>query len=174
MPNETDNLLADVRAAASELAGDDPVIETPVVETPDEPILAETAQQTADRARDEAGRFAKAEERKARETLKLREPKAARRHACQAPPARDRQGRQASGPHRPAGRLEGRREGRLGSYAPQRPRSRGSRTEWRRGSAERTGSPQGAIRHQPRVSGQPCGLRRRGAAPDDAVCAYER
>ncbi len=77
MPNETDNLLADVRAAASELAGDDPVIETPVVETPDEPILAETAQQTADRARDEAGRFAKAEERKARETLKLREPKAA-------------------------------------------------------------------------------------------------
>ena len=72
MPNETDNLLADVRAAASELAGDDPVIETPVVETPAEPILAETAQQTADRARDEAGRFAKAEERKARETLTLR------------------------------------------------------------------------------------------------------
>lgn len=63
---ETDNLLADVLAADAELSGEKPE----VIETKEAPV--ETAQEKADRVRDEQGRFAKAEEGKPRETLKLK------------------------------------------------------------------------------------------------------
>jgi hypothetical protein len=77
MSDEKNSILDDVRAAAAEVAmpADTPIgIEAPekVVETP-EAHAGETAEQAAERARDEKGRFAKQEEGKPRETLKLKE-----------------------------------------------------------------------------------------------------
>jgi hypothetical protein len=65
------SILDDVKAAMAENAGEAPV--PAASETPAEAPAGETAQQTADRVRDEQGRFAKAEEGKPRETLKLKE-----------------------------------------------------------------------------------------------------
>lgn len=68
------SILEDIKAAQAELRGDDPP-ETPIVEE----AVTETAQQVADRERDEAGRFkAKTPESK---TLTLKQPV-----AQQAPP----------------------------------------------------------------------------------------
>lgn len=77
-PTETDNILADVMAAQQELEGV-PEAGAPEAEVPPQ----ETAEQSAQRARDEAGRFAK--EDKPRETLKLKEKPAAEA-PVEAPP----------------------------------------------------------------------------------------
>lgn len=69
---EPRNLLDDVRAAMEEVEAPEPA---PIAEKPEAPpeiAEGETAQQKADRARDEAGRFAK--ETKPRETLKVKDP----------------------------------------------------------------------------------------------------
>lgn len=87
MANETDNLLDDVRAAAAQLErGDDvraDVSDTRDVARDDAPAEKSGDQDrertAAERARDEQGRFAKAEEGKPRETLKLKETPAEHR-----------------------------------------------------------------------------------------------
>jgi len=68
------SILDDVRAAAAEVAmpADTPIgIEPPVKEAPEAAAPAETAEQAAERARDDKGRFAKEGEK--RETLTLKE-----------------------------------------------------------------------------------------------------
>ncbi len=68
-----DSILDTVNAAYDELAAP----ETPIAPAPDAapeaPIAGESAEQKAERARDEAGRFAKQPTEKPRETLKLKE-----------------------------------------------------------------------------------------------------
>jgi hypothetical protein len=76
MSDEKTSLLDEVRAAAAEvgMAPDTPIgIEPPEPKEPAEAPAGETAEQKADRERDEKGRFAKEGEGKPRETLKLKE-----------------------------------------------------------------------------------------------------
>jgi hypothetical protein len=84
------DILADVKAAAEEvgMAPDLPIgIEAPekVIETPEAPA-GETAEQKADRERDEKGRFAKEGEGKPRETLKLKEKPAPDKQPVESAP----------------------------------------------------------------------------------------
>lgn len=67
------SILDDVRAAASEVAGEPVERETPELEAPVEQAPVETAQQTADRQRDEAGRFKAKADGEKRETLTLKD-----------------------------------------------------------------------------------------------------
>jgi hypothetical protein len=71
MADDKDDLMADVRGAMAELAGDapEPEVTDVALEAPQE-----TATERAERARDESGRFAKSTEAKPRETLTLKEP----------------------------------------------------------------------------------------------------
>jgi len=68
---EKDDLLADVRAAAEGLENGATELERPI-DSNQGRAEEETAQEKADRARDEAGRFAKEPKEKPRETLKLK------------------------------------------------------------------------------------------------------
>lgn len=73
MANATNDILADVLAAHNEVE-QEPIAREEVGQEPKDLTPPETPEQKAERVRDEAGRFAKAEEGK-RETLKLKEPK---------------------------------------------------------------------------------------------------
>ena len=70
MAEEKDDILAETRAAFEGLSSEESVIVEPPVEAPAEPTPVETAEQKAERARDDAGRFAK-EPKGKRPTLTL-------------------------------------------------------------------------------------------------------
>lgn len=100
MATETDNLLDDVKAAAAEIAGGGSDADTGVPGGRESPAQSEGTsapdqdgqRSAAARARDEGGRFAKAED-KPRETLTLKEPKT----GGDVPPVSEPQGETKTG-----------------------------------------------------------------------------
>lgn len=89
---EPDDLLGDVRAAMTQLAGDPATIDQPEVTQGDQPQTSEQVREqqireTGGRARDESGRFKAAEGEQPRETLTLKPPKEATPPAAASPAA---------------------------------------------------------------------------------------